>query len=255
MRQKISIVIPCYNEQKNLERGVLNEVDTYLSNQNAFEYEVIIVNDASTDNSQNIINKFILTHKSYNLFTIAKGGKPGAVWAGIQKAKYPYVLFTDMDQSTPLSEIEKLLPYIPKYEVVIGSRGNTREGTSINRKIMSTGFRFFRKAIMLSHIDDTQCGFKLIKTDIAIRLFPQLGYFKALQAKEGWRVSAFDVELLFMVEKIGCKIKEVLVSWKNQDESTTKGEGNTRFQKESKQMLSEIVRVKLNDIRGEYEKI
>jgi glycosyltransferase involved in cell wall biosynthesis len=248
----ISIVIPCYNEENNLKRGVLNEVNTYLANQK-YKWEVIISNDGSTDDSLSLLKSFAKTHSGFTILDVPHGGKPHVVWEGIKKAKYPFVLFTDMDQSTPLKELDKLLPYLQNYDVVIGSRGYSREGNSILRKIGGPVFLSFRKLVLLHDINDTQCGFKIFKTEIAKLLFPNLQFFKESSSKAGWRVSAFDVELLFMAHKLGAKIKEVVVSWKNEDTSTTKGDDDLRYKNESIQMLKEIVRVKLNDIRGIYD--
>jgi len=251
--KSISIIIPCYNEENNLKNGVLNEVSDFLKNQK-FEWEVIICNDESTDNSLKLIKDFVSKHKGFRVLDLPHGGKPSAVWGGIKEAKYPIVLFTDMDQSTPLKELNKLLPFFDKgYDVVIGSRGVSREGNSLIRKIMARGFLFGRRLVLLPKIVDTQCGFKAIKTNLAKKIFPNLQFFKDKTDKKGWRVSAFDVELLFMAQKWGYKIKEVEVDWKNEDLSTTKGDNGTRFKKESKQMLQEIVRVIRNNLQGVYD--
>lgn len=251
---QLSIVIPCYNEENNLKRGVLQEVADFLKTQE-FQWEVLICNDESTDNSLKLLQEFASKHDGFKVLDLPHGGKPSAVWGGIQAAKYPLVLFTDMDQSTPLREVFKLLSYYPKYDVIIGSRGVVREGNSLLRKIGSPVFLAFRKLMLLRHITDTQCGFKMLKTDVARRLFPHLQFFQENQGKSGWRVSAFDVELLFMAEKCGYKIKEVLVKWKNEDTSNTKGDDSARYRKESIQMLQETLRVKINDLRGAYVKV
>lgn len=252
--KSVSIIIPCYNEENNIKRGVLSEVSDFLKTQN-FEWEVLICNDESTDNSLKLVKDFVSKNKGFKVLDLPHGGKPSAVWGGIQQAKYPIVLFTDMDQSTPLKEINKLLPFFDQdYDVVIGSRGDSREGNSWLRKLMAKGFLLFRRLIILSNIIDTQCGFKSFKTNVAKELFPNLQFFKDKSQKAGWRVSAFDVELLFMAQKWGHKIKEVEVEWKNEDTSTTKGDDMVRFKKESIQMLQEILRVKRNDFNGVYDK-
>jgi len=249
-KTSVSIIIPCYNEEANLKKGVLEQVNVFLRKQ-TFVWEVIICNDKSTDNSLELCQDFIKTHAGFRVLDLPHGGKPSAIWAGIKAARHPLVLFTDMDQSTPLKEIRKLLPYFVDYDIVIGSRGSTRHGFSLLRKLMSRVFLLVRKLILLSQINDTQCGFKAFKTDIAKKLFPKLQFFHQKQAV-GWRVSAFDVELLFMAEIWGYKIKEVEVSWQDEDISTTKGDNSTRFKKESKQMAKEILRVKINQIKGLY---
>lgn len=249
---QLSVIIPCYNEQNNLKRGVLEEIYTYLSKQK-FKWEVIIVNDDSTDSSKKIISKMLKLLPGFSLLNIIHGGKPAAVWAGIKQAKYDHILFTDMDQSTPIFELDKLLPYLKNgCDFVIGSRGHTREGASLLRKAMAFAFLTFRKSILLSNINDTQCGFKAAKTDIAKKIFPKLAFFNK-KIQSGWRVSAFDVEMLFLAQKMNYKIKEVEVNWKNEDTSNTKGSDFARFKKESQQMFTEIIRVKTNDLLGKYE--
>jgi dolichyl-phosphate beta-glucosyltransferase len=253
MKTSLSIVIPCYNEENNLKKGVLTDVYNFLIKQ-PFNWEVLLCNDESTDNSLTLLKNFASNHKNFKVLNLSHGGKPSAVWGGIQQAKYSIVLFTDMDQSTPLSEINKLLPFFNQgYDLVIGSRGIQRQGNSLIRKIGAKVFLFSRRLFLLKNIVDTQCGFKAIKTTLAKKIFPELQFFKEKNNSQGWRVSAFDVELLFLAQKWGYKIKEVIVKWYNQDSSTTKGDNSARFKKESKQMLKEIIRVKYNDLHGLYD--
>jgi len=250
----ISIVIPCYNEEKNLNRGVLDEVYKYLKNQ-SFIWEVIICNDESTDSSLKFVKKFVSAHKNFRYLDLKHGGKPSAVWGGIKETKYPIVLFTDMDQSTPLKELDKLLPWFDQgFDVVIGSRGSAREGNSLLRKIGSAVFLTARRLVILPAINDTQCGFKAMKSTVAKELFPLLQFFQDKTPKKGWRVSAYDIELLFLTQKGGYKIKEILVDWKNEDISTTKGDMLARYRKESINMIKEVWRVKSNDLKGVYDK-
>lgn len=250
---KISIIIPCYNEENNLKKGVLQEVYDFLITQK-FAWEVVVCNDESTDNSLKLVKDFVSKHKNFKVLDLPHGGKPSAVWGGIKEAKYPLILFTDMDQSTPLKELNKLLPHFDQgYDVVIGSRGANREGNSFIRKLMARGFLIGRRLVLLHNIIDTQCGFKAMKTDLAKKIFPELQFFKDKSEKKGWRVSAFDVELLFIAQKRGSKIKEVEVEWKNEDISTTKGDDSVRFKRESKQMLQEIIRVISNNLKGVYD--
>ena len=103
----VSVIIPCYNEARNLETGVLDEVHGYLGQQD-YAWEVVVVNDESTDNSLSLVEHFIRGKENWSLHTISHGGKPAAIWAGIQKARADVILFTDMDQSTPIHELGKL---------------------------------------------------------------------------------------------------------------------------------------------------
>ena len=105
----LSIIIPCYNEQQNLVSGVLNEIAQFLAEQK-FTYEVIISDDDSTDQSRELVKNFIQDHPNFRLLENQHGGKAYALKYGLEASQGEYVLFTDMDQSTPLSEVTKLLP-------------------------------------------------------------------------------------------------------------------------------------------------
>ena len=245
----LSIVIPNYNEKANLERGVLEEMATYL-NQVKFSYEVIINDDGSTDGGLQSIDSFVKSHPHFSVIKNSHVGKAGGIWAGIQKAKGKVTLFTDMDQSTPLKEVEKLLPWYDQgFDVVFGSRGALRKNFPLSRQIMSWGFRTFRQIFLLRGVVDTQCGFKSLRTSVAKEIFPLLEVIASPKQAKGWSVSAFDVELLFLAEKRGYRLKEVDVTWKDEDISTSKPRN---FIHESTGMLKQILRVKLNDISGKY---
>jgi len=244
----LSVVIPCYNEKENLKAGVLDEVYNFLREQD-FTWEVIVSDDGSTDESRELVKKYIKGKNNFRLVENDHGGKPSAVWGGIKNSKGEYVLFTDMDQSTPIAEVLKLIPFMKDHEVVIGSRGMERENFDMIRKVGSAVFRTFRKTLMLREVDDTQCGFKAFKAEVAKEIFPLLQFFKQTKEVKGWKVTSFDVELLYIAQKFGYKIKEVPVSWADRDVS--KGKQRSYF-KESREMLLQILRVKINDLRGFY---
>lgn len=249
-RLYLSVVIPCYNEEVNLKRGVLEEVENYLKQQD-YPSEVIISDDSSTDKSKQLVEKFVKYHPRFKLLKNPHEGKPYAVKAGIMKAKGEIVLFTDMDQSTPINQVEKLLPLFKKgFEVVIGSRGQKRAGFSLLRQLASSTFRLIRQTFLLKGIIDTQCGFKAFSNRVAKDLFRRLLIFKKGKKVKGWRVGAWDVELLFVAQKRGYRIAEVPVMWEDKD--VAKGK-QRKFFRESKEMLKEILRVKLNDLRGDYD--
>ena len=251
----LSVIIPCYNEQKNLEAGVLDEVYQYLAQQTC-AWQVIIVDDESTDDSKSLVAAFIEDKENFYLFDIPHGGKPAAVWAGIQKARGEIVLFTDMDQSTPIGELSNLLPWYEKgFDVVIGSRGMTREGFSLLRKLGSVAFRTLRSLFLLRGINDTQCGFKSCRRQAALEVFPRLQFFKQKEKPGGWKVSAYDVELLYLMDKVGYRIKEVVVEWSNRDQSDTKSQTGelTQYLNESIDMAKEILRVRVNQRKGLYD--
>jgi glycosyltransferase involved in cell wall biosynthesis len=250
----ISVIIPCYNEEKNLQRGVLEEVYAYLRRQ-GYRWEVIIADDGSTDRSRELVAGIIAEKPGFRLVALPHGGKPAAIWGGLQHASGEAVLFTDMDQSTPIGELDKLLPwYREGYDVVIGSRGTSREGFSVLRQVGSWVFRTMRSAFLLREIHDTQCGFKLFRRGPVIEIFPQLQFFQE-EAPSGWKVTAYDVELLYLFDRAGYSIQEVEVAWENRDVSDTKGQGGElgRYMRESWSMAREVVRVNVNRVRGLYD--
>lgn len=251
MKQLISVILPNYNEQNNLERGVLSVINDYLKTQ-SYQWEVIISDDGSTDKSLAIIDEFISSHPKFSLLNNTHAGKPYALRSAINASKGQYVLFTDMDQSTPISELSKLTPHINDgYKVIIGSRGARRADSAFYRQLASILFLMARRAILLPEIKDTQCGFKLIETKLAKKIFAGMRIFGRANNAIGWKVTAYDVEMLHLAKKFGERIKEVRVVWK--DEDTSEGKGRN-FLKESYEMLFEIMRVRINDILGKYDK-
>jgi len=212
----LSVVIPSYNEMGNLQKGILNKIQKYLDRQ-SYNYEVIVVDDGSTDDSREFINKFTKEEKEFHLIENSHSGKAGAVTAGMLKAKGDYVLFTDMDQATPIEELEKLMPYIEHgYDVVIGSRSGNRKGAPLTRKIMAKSMMILRSTIVgLPEIKDTQCGFKLFSKEAARNIFEKVrDSHHGFKTIHGSAVTAgFDIELLFIAKNMKYKIKEVPVEW------------------------------------------
>lgn len=245
----LSVIIPCFNESENLKRGVLREVFGFLEKQK-FAWELIISDDESTDDSWQLVEKFTSGKKNVVHLKNKHGGKPFAVWAGLKKAQGEWVLFTDMDQATPIDQLAKLLPFFGSHDIVIGSRGMTRKNFPLYRKLASFIFLSIRRFLLLANITDTQCGFKVFKRELALALFPKLQVFQVKAKVYGWRTGAYDVELLFLGQKAGAKIVEVPVVWEDTD--IAKGK-QRNFLKESKEMLKEILRVRLNDLRGLYD--
>ena len=251
MRPLVSVIIPNYNELANVKRGVLTEVVNYLKKQ-SYLWEVIISDDGSTDESYALISKFALPLPQIKLIKNVHAGKPFALRSGIEAARGDFVLLTDMDQSTPINQLEKLLAFTKEgYKVVIGSRGAHRANSSFIRKyIISLGFLTFRRLIILPEIIDTQCGFKLFETKLAKQIFSRMRIFGRKNSAIGWKVTAYDVEVLHLAKKMHQKIKEVKVNWKNTDIS----DGKVRnFVRESVEMIFEVLRVRINDMLGKYD--
>lgn len=254
----LSVVIPSYNETENLRRGVLGEVRDYLSKQE-YSWEVIVSDDDSSDfEAKNLAKNFCSQTRGFFFLENTHGGKPFALWGGIQKAQGKIVLLTDMDQSAPITETAKLLPhYNLGFDIVIGSRGTGRKKSSPFRSLASFVFRTFRRMFLLPGIVDTQCGFKSMRRRVALEVFPQLSVIKRGRPKDqNWHVGAWDGELLYVAERFGYKIKEVPVEWENRDLSmeTKKSTSKSKFVKESLEMAEEVIRVRYNDFRGYYKK-
>ena len=253
----LSVVIPSYNERENLERGVLKEVSTYLNKQN-YTWEVIVSEDGSPDlESRRLAKEFCDKNKNFVFLQNEHGGKAATVWAGIQKAKGNLILFTDMDQSTPITETEKLLPNFSQgYDVVIGSRGLARKNYSLIRQLASIVFRTFRGLFLLPEIIDTQAGFKAFTKKSITDVFPKLEVIRQKQSSKGWTVGSWDAEMLFIAKKYGYKIKEVPILWEDRDESRAKAQERKqgKFVKESLEMLKQIFRVRFNELKGYYNK-
>lgn len=249
MSPQVSILIPNYNEIENVKRGVLQTIVDYLSTQ-PYTSEVIVSDDGSTDSSVLAIKEFMVSHPEVKLLYNRHAGKPYAIRAGLKEAQGEFVLLTDMDQSTPISELAKLLPWTRRgYDVVIGSRGARRKDATPLRQLASIIFLLIRRTILLREIKDTQCGFKLLKTSLAREIFAHIRLFGRANDSAGWKVTAYDVELLHIAKKMGHKIKEVRVTWRNEDTSFGKSKN---FFKESYEMLFEILRVRVNDMLGKY---
>jgi len=246
----LSVIVPCYNEHENVERGVLSQMTDYLASQ-SYSSEIIVSDDGSSDDSLQMVQEFARSHANVQVLANEHRGKPFALHSAIAVAQGDIMLLTDMDQSTPLREVSLLLPYFDQgFGVVIGSRGAERKNSTPMRKLASQLFRSFRKSLILDDIDDTQCGFKAAKSDALRTLFERLQVFGEVQQDvKGWRVTAYDVELLFVAQKMGYRVKEVPVFWQQEDIAQGKQKS---FVRESREMLSEVLRVKWNDMHGVY---
>lgn len=212
----LSVVIPSYNEKVNLRKGVLDKIDHYLSKQK-FSYEVIIVDDGSDDGSAEFAEKYARENKHFELIKSPHMGKAGAVTQGMLKAEGELRLFTDMDQATPIEEIEQFLPFFDDgFDIVIGSRKTSRKGSPLSRRIMSRSMIVLRKALVgMTDIEDTQCGFKMFTADASDKIFKRINALHHGFTKiSGSNVTAgFDVEVLILATKMDYKIVEVPVEW------------------------------------------
>lgn len=250
MNPKLSIVIPAYNEEKNLQKGVLDGVFGYLKTVD-FPYELLLVDDGSSDETIKEIKFQIKGKNNVRLIENPHGGKAFTVITGLLEAKGEIALFTDMDQATPLSEVEKFLPKFDPpagrgVDIVIGSRAG-RKGAPLIRKIMAWGFALCRKIILDLPYQDTQCGFKAFNKPAREAIFPKIKKeWGVLHFKGGAVNAGFDVEVLYLAKKMGFKIEEVSVEWNYVDTE------RVQAIKDSAAALYDMVRIRLDDLKGKY---
>jgi len=204
---KLSIVIPCFNEEKRII-PTLDRVISYTGKNN-YRSEIIVVDDGSTDKTNEILAQYCRTHAQIIVISNDKNhGKGFAVRQGILGAKGEYALFADADLSTPIEETEKLLHWLENgYDVAIASRNKKSSDVEIispfSRTLMGKIFNFIVRLLILPEFFDTQCGFKCFKKNAAVDIFSRL---------KAERFS-FDVEVIYLAKVLGYTIKEVPVNW------------------------------------------
>ncbi|MEL6527100.1 MAG: dolichyl-phosphate beta-glucosyltransferase, partial [Chloroflexota bacterium] len=201
----LSIVIPALNEEHRLP-PTLADIDAFLSQQD-FTYEVIVVDNGSTDRTQQVVEAFASSHAYVRFIQLAERGKGRAVKAGMLVAEGDYRFICDADLSMPIEEIVKFLPpNAGDADILIGSRegeGAVRINEPERRHIMGRIFNFIVKLTAVNEFEDTQCGFKMFSREAADDLF-------AVQKMNG---IGFDVELIFVGLRRGYKIVDVPITW------------------------------------------
>lgn len=245
MNLKLSVVIPAYNEEANLGKGVLDKVGDYLKNLK-IPFEVIIVDDGSSDQSARLIRKYISQTQNFELIQNSHGGKANAVMTGMLEAKGGIILFTDMDQATPINQIEKFIPKFATCDIVIGSRQG-RKGAPVLRKLSAWGFSVLRGLILGLPFKDTQCGFKAFSKQAIKKIIPKIKDEWGVVHFKGGAVNAgFDVELLYLAKKYGFKIAEVPVEWNYVDTE------RVQVVKDALAAVYDMFRIRWNDLMGKY---
>ncbi|KKS71282.1 hypothetical protein A3A14_00815 [Candidatus Daviesbacteria bacterium RIFCSPLOWO2_01_FULL_43_38] len=243
---KLSVIIPAFNESKNIEGGALGEVYNYLKDQ-SYTWEVVVVDDGSSDDTAKKVREQIKDKEGFRLLENSHGGKAITVMTGMLSARGEVAVFTDMDQATPIAEIEKFFPKFDEgFDIVIGSRKG-RKGAPVVRKLMGWGFSMLRGLILGLPFADTQCGFKAFNRKAIRAVFPALLTNWQKVKVSGAAVNAgFDVETLYLARKKDLKIAEVLVNWRHV--------GTERVQaiNDSLEALKDMTRIKFSDLKGRY---
>lgn len=244
--KKLSVVIPAYNEEQNLTKGVLDEVENYLD-EKKLDHEVIIVDDGSKDSTKDFIKKYITKHSKFKLIENSHGGKAMAVMTGMMAAIGEMVLFTDMDQATPINQWDKFSPKFQQgYDIVIGSR-HGRKGAPMIRKLAAWGFSILRGLILGLPFEDTQCGFKAFRKNAVEKIIPKIKREWGVVHFKGGAVNAgFDVEVLYLAKKYGFKIAEVDVEWNYVDTE------RVQVIKDAAAAIYDMLRIRINDLSGKY---
>lgn len=235
----LSIIIPAYNEEIRIV-PTIGAIASHVSDL-GFPFELIVSDDGSMDRTVELVEGLGLAN-----LRIVKApqneGKGSAVRRGMLAARGRYVLFDDADNSTPIAEIDKLLHKLVQegFDVAIGSRaaaGAKEAERSSLRRILSGGLRWIVQHVFRISARDTQCGFKMYTTEAARRLH-------SAQTVEGF---SFDLEILYLASKLGYRIAEVPVAWVDAPGS------KVDTSKEIVRFLRDLVRIKLNDLRGVYD--
>jgi len=238
---KLSVVIPAYNEEKRITATLL-DIHKYLKNQN-YDYEILVVSDGSTDNTAKTVNDLKSRVDNLKLIDNKQNcGKGCVVKQGMLEASGKFRLFMDADNSTTINHLEKFWLYFDKgYQVIIGSieikGAKVEENAAWYRRWLGSLSKYIIRAIAgLWKIHDTQRGFKLFAEKAAEKVFSR-------QTIMRW---GFDIEILVLAKKMGFKIKEVAVNWKNPGESKVSLKSYFKT-------FAELLKIKWNLITNKYD--
>ena len=237
----LSVVMPAYNEENRIGR-TLEAGDQYLRKQ-MFDYEILVVNDGSSDKTAEVVKGYESQIKGLRLIDNAQNnGKGYVVRQGILEARGKYRLFMDSDNSVPIDYFDEFLPYFSQgYDGVIGSieaaGAKIEEHAAWYRRLLGHWAKLLIRVLAIWEIHDTQRGFKVFSEKSAKEVFP-------LQTLTRW---GFDIEILVISKNLGFRIKELPVTWNNPAGSkVTLGAYFTT--------LRDLLIVKKNLIFGKYSK-
>jgi dolichyl-phosphate beta-glucosyltransferase len=242
----LSIIIPAYNEENAIRAGKLHQVRQWLQQQ-PYPSELIVVDDESRDNTAALAEE-----SASQVVRIRHAGKAAAVIAGIRAAQGEVVLFSDMDQATPISETPQLLKAIENgCDVAAGSRGVLRKGAPPGRYLLSWGQIILKSLLLGLRMTDTQCGFKAFRHAVALDVINHLIVYapSRLGSIDGPSVtSGFDVEFLFVARRRGYTIREVPVQWNYQQTR------RVNLVRDSRRGLRDLFKIVLARLSGAYRK-
>ncbi|MCG2784057.1 MAG: glycosyltransferase family 2 protein [Anaerolineae bacterium] len=200
----LSIIIPAHNEETRLPE-TLAQVVQFLETQ-PYSAEVVVVENASRDNTLKIARDFAARHPIIRSIHEDLPGKGRAVHTGMLAAGGEYRFFADADLSMPIAEVNRFLPPAIDVPIAIASReapGAIRYDEPAYRHITGRVFNGLIRMLVLPDLQDTQCGFKMFRAEVAQELFSK-------QTLMGW---SFDVELLYIARLRKLPILEIPIPW------------------------------------------
>jgi glycosyltransferase involved in cell wall biosynthesis len=235
----LSVIIPAYNEAQRIGT-TLYAVDSYLRDRQ-YEYEIIVVNDGSQDETAEVVEQAMKDIPRLRLINNKTNhGKGWVVRKGMLSAKGLFRLFMDADNSTSIENLEQLFPYAKEgHDVVVSSRriagAEVEVEQNIVRNFLGAAFRMIVRTIVPVGVIDTQNGFKLFTARAAEDIFRRQRTFT-------W---AFDVEVLAIARLLNFSIKEVPIHWINDGRSHVTAKGMVR-------MLLEVFQIRWQLWSGTY---
>ncbi|MBI2629029.1 glycosyltransferase [Candidatus Pacearchaeota archaeon] len=228
----LSIIIPAHNEEKRIG-PTLEAYANFFSEkkkQEKVEYEIIVVNNASRDNTISILKKYSRRFKEIKYLDLKDGGKGYAVLEGFKVANGDFIGFVDADMSTPQVAFYDLYKNIRNYDGLIASRWleNSKTKRTFGKYIRSIGFNYLVRSLFFFPYRDTQCGAKVFRKHVIEEVASKVKSIK-------W---AFDVNLLYLCRKKGFQIKEHPTLWYDK-------EGSKVSSKVPLQMAAAVIRLRL----------
>ena len=235
----LSIIIPAHNEEKRLP-PTLEQVFAFLDRQN-YEAEVLVIENGSTDRTYEVAQSFASQHKNLRVIHADGRGKGLAVQRGMLEARGQYRLMCDADLSMPIVEVTKFLSRdTAEFDIAIASReapGAVRYDEPRYRHLGGRLINLIIRLLILPGLQDTQCGFKCFRAQVADDLFKR-------QTLLGW---SFDIELLFIARRHGYRIIEIPIDWYYRSES------KVHALRDAMRMIRDIIQIHRNARRGIYD--
>lgn len=242
----VSVVIPVYNEADRI-LPTLAAVASYFSDRDA---EILVVDDGSSDETVAISRAFAANHPEITVIEESHRGKAATVLSGMSAAHGDIIGFMDADLATPLETWEACEVAIASGAgVAIASRegiGADRIGEPLYRHIMGRVFNSIVRLLLLPGIHDTQCGFKFFSRQALHDILPRERLYRNAAVVANARVTAFDVELLYIARLHGHEIAVIPITWQYGVHSKVNPITDT-FQN-----FRDVLKVKLNGLRGRY---